>query len=164
RDARIATIYEGTTGIQGNDLMGRKLIRDNGLELGRLISEIRATQSEVGAQGSDMTSIAESLASGADSLEEASNWILAQYLDNPQLPGATAVNVLMAAGTLVGGWLMAKAALVAKTKMTEDEEFYSAKIITARFYAEQVMPRVSAYLAAAKSGSDMTMALADDQF
>ena len=80
------------------------------------------------------------------------------------MPGAVAVNILMAGGTLVGGWLMARAALVAKAKLAEDEGFYGAKIITARFYAEQVMPRVAAYVHAAQSGSDMTMALADDQF
>ena len=111
-----------------------------------------------------MDSIAACLAAGTDALEEAASWVLAHYLDNPQLPGAIAVNFLMAAGTLVGGWLMARAALVAKAKLAEDESFYGAKIVTARFYAEQIMPRVAAYVQAAESGSDMTMALADDQF
>jgi len=164
RDARITTIYEGTTGIQANDLISRKLIRDNGLELQRLLADIRATQAEVLAQGEEMAVIAASLNRGADSLEEAGTWLLAHYLDNPQLPGAVAVNFLMAAGTLVGGWLMARAALVAKSRLAEDENFYGAKIITARFYAEQIMPRVAAYVQAAESGSDTTMALADEQF
>ena len=59
---------------------------------------------------------------------------------------------------------MARAALVAKNRLAEDENFYGAKIITARFYAEQIMPRVAAYVQAAESGSDTTMALADEQF
>jgi len=164
RDARITTIYEGTTGIQANDLIGRKMIRDNGREAARLLQDIRATHAELIASGDDMAAIAAPLASAADSLEQAVSWVLAHYQDNPQLPGAVAVNFLMAGGTLVGGWLMAKAALVAKAKLADDENFYGAKIITARFYAQQVMPRVAAYVSAAESGSEMTMALPDDQF
>jgi alkylation response protein AidB-like acyl-CoA dehydrogenase len=163
RDARITTIYEGTTGIQANDLIGRKLIRDKGLEFGRLVAEIRATQAEVEAQG-EMAAVASSLASGADSLEEVANWVIIHHLDNPQLPGAVAVNFLMAAGTILGGWLLAKGALIAKQKMAEDEAFYSAKVVTARFYAQQIMPRAAAHVKAAQSGSDMTMALSEDQF
>ncbi len=164
RDARITTIYEGTTGIQANDLMGRKLIRDKGKELGRLLEEMRQTQLELTGAGSDFEVIASALATGVDAIENATEEFLAAYLENPQLPGAAAFNFLMAAGTLTGGWLMARAALVAKAKLAEDESFYGAKIITARFYAEQVMPRVGAYLQAAQSGSDMTMALSDEQF
>jgi alkylation response protein AidB-like acyl-CoA dehydrogenase len=163
RDARITTIYEGTTGIQANDLIGRKLIRDKGLEFGRLVAEIRATQAEVEAQG-EMAAVASSLASGADSLEEVASWVIIHHLDNPQLPGAVAVNFLMAAGTILGGWLLAKGALIAKQKMAEDEAFYSAKVVTARFYAQQIMPRAAAHVKAAQSGSDMTMALSEDQF
>ncbi|MEE8060063.1 MAG: acyl-CoA dehydrogenase, partial [Pseudomonadales bacterium] len=164
RDTRITTIYEGTTGIQANDLIGRKLIRDGGGELNRLLADIRATQVEVAAVGEEMASIAAALADGVDSLEGVANWVISHQLDNPQLPAAVAVNFLMAAGTIVGGWLLAKAAMIAKAKMAEDQAFYGAKVITARFYAEQIMPRVAAYVKAAESGSDMTMALNDDQF
>ena len=164
RDTRITTIYEGTTGIQANDLMGRKLIRDNGQELGRLLEEMRQTQLELAGAGSEFSIIASSLSDGVDAMESATKDFLAAYQENPQLPGAVAFNFLMAAGTLTGGWLMARAALIAKAKLADDESFYGAKIITARFYAEQVMPRVGAYLQAAQSGSDMTMALSDEQF
>ena len=164
RDARISTIYEGTTGIQANDLIGRKLIRDGGSELQRLVEDIRATQLDVAAEGEEMAVIAESLAVGASSLEQVASWVISHQEANPQLPAAIAVNFLMAAGTIVGGWLLARSALVAKAKMADDESFYGAKIISARFYAEQIMPRAAAYMQAAKSGSDMTMALADEQF
>ncbi len=164
RDARITTIYEGTTGIQANDLIGRKLIRDKGQEFARLIAEIRETQAEVTASGDDMAAIAKSLAEGADSLEQLANWVVEHHRDNPQLPGAVAVNFMMAAGTVIGGWLLAKGALVASAKLSEDESFFGAKIITAKFYAEQIMPRAAAHVKMAESGSAMTMALADDQF
>ena len=83
-------------------MIGRKLIRDNGLEFSRLLADIRATHAEIAALGDEMATIAQSLINGTDALEEAANWVLAHYLDNPQLPGAVAVNFLMAAGTLVG--------------------------------------------------------------
>ncbi|WP_339338071.1 acyl-CoA dehydrogenase [uncultured Oceanicoccus sp.] len=164
RDARIMTIYEGTTGIQANDLIGRKMIRDKGQEFSRLIAEIFETQKELAALGGEFSTIADSLTQRADALQQVANWIIEHHIDNPQLPGAVAVNFMMAAGTVIGGWLLAKGAVIASAKLAEDESFYSAKIITARFYAEQIMPRADAYLKMTESGSAMTMALADDQF
>lgn len=164
RDARIMTIYEGTTGIQANDLIGRKMIRDKGQEFSRLIAEIFETQKELATLGGEFSTIADSLTQRADALQQVANWIIEHHIDNPQLPGAVAVNFMMAAGTVIGGWLLAKGAVIASAKLAEDESFYSAKIITARFYAEQIMPRADAYLKMTESGSAMTMALADDQF
>lgn len=164
RDARITTIYEGTTGIQGNDLIGRKLIRDKGLELGKIIAEIRFVQTQALSAGSEFAVIASSLLDATNALEGVVDWFLENYESNPQLPGAIAVNFLMALGTVTGGWLMAKAALVAKEKMAQDDEFYSVKIITARFYAEHIMPRAQGYLQALQNGADTTMALREDQF
>jgi hypothetical protein len=164
RDARITTIYEGTTGIQGNDLIGRKLIRDKGLELGKIIAEIRLVQTQALSAGSEFAVIASSLLDATNALEGVVDWFLENYESNPQLPGAIAVNFLMALGTVTGGWLMAKAALVAKEKMAQDDEFYSVKIITARFYAEHIMPRAQGYLQALQNGADTTMALREDQF
>lgn len=164
RDARIGAIYEGTTGIQANDLLGRKLIRDNGREFNRLIAEIRQVQTQAVKEGSDFSIIASSLKDSVSKLEQAAGMILSSYTDDSQLPGAVSVNFLMAFGTIAGGWQMARAALVAKAKMSEDNGFYSAKIITARFYAEQIMPRASAYLKAVATGSEMTMALDERQF
>jgi acyl-CoA dehydrogenase len=164
RDTRITTIYEGTTGIQANDLIGRKLIRDNGIELKRLLAEIREVQRQLSAAGTELQPIATALTEGVDSLDSLADWILSSYKSNPQLPGAVAVNLMMALGTVVGGWQLAKAALIATAKMAEDESFYGAKIITAVFFAEQIMPRTEAFVKAARSGSETTMALTEQQF
>jgi 3-(methylsulfanyl)propanoyl-CoA dehydrogenase len=164
RDARITTIYEGTTGIQANDLIGRKMLRDGGREFARLIEDIRETATQADNKGGQLQVLAQSLTHSAQLLEQVSQKVLSLHVDNPQLPGVIAFNVMMAAGTVAGGWLMARAALVASDKLAEDESFYQAKIITARFYAEHVMPRVDGFIRAALSGSDTTMALAEDQF
>jgi len=164
RDARITTIYEGTTGIQANDFIGRKLMRDNGQEFSRLLQELRLTCDALGAMGEGMASSAVALSEGTSTLQELADWLLLQSENNRQLPGAVAVDFLMAAGTVLGGWLMAKSSLVAQQKMDEDSAFNSAKVITARFYAEHIMPRASAYAKAAMSGSESTMALPDEQF
>jgi len=164
RDARISTIYEGTTGIQANDLIGRKLLRDNGLEFGRIVAEIRAVQASAAAAGSEFTSMAQSLEDNVSLLETAVNAVLSEGAENVHLSGAVAVNVLMGFGTIAGGWQLVRAALVAKDKMAEDPSFYTTKIVTARFFAEQIMPRAKAYLTAAGAGSDTIMALEDSQF
>ncbi|MBL4826297.1 MAG: acyl-CoA dehydrogenase [Spongiibacteraceae bacterium] len=164
RDARITTIYEGTTGIQANDLLGRKLIRDGGNELTRLLADIHATQLELAAKGDALQALADALKEGGDLLGQAAQDILNSHSESPALAGAVGVNFLMALGTLVGGWLMARSALVALEKMDEDSSFYGAKLITARFYAEQVMPRIGGLVKAVLSGGDSTMALAEDQF
>ncbi|WP_101760437.1 acyl-CoA dehydrogenase [Oceanicoccus sp. KOV_DT_Chl] len=164
RDTRITTIYEGTTGIQANDFIGRKLIRDNGAELKQLATDIRTTQAELAIQDQSMQTLAASLLEGANALEEVADWVIQHQGDNPQLPAAVAVNFLMAAGIIVGGWLLAKGALIAQQQLQQDEAFYSGKIITARFYGEQIMPRAAAFIKAAEYGSETTMALADEHF
>jgi hypothetical protein len=164
RDARIATIYEGTTGIQANDLIGRKLLRDNGLEFDRVVQDMRAVQTRATAAGSEFVSIAKSLDENVSSLEAAVKKVLAEGASNVHLGGAVSFNILMAFGTIAGGWQLARAALVAREKMTEDPSFYATKIVTARFFAEQIMPRAQAFLTAAAAGSDTIMALEDSQF
>lgn len=157
RDARITTIYEGTTAIQANDLVGRKLIRDNGAEMQRVLADIRSFIDSC-------TDDCAALASATDELERTTRWLLDNYLADPRIPGAAAVNYLMQAGTVVGGWQMARAAAVAQQKMAEDERFYTAKRITARFYMEQILPRAGAFAAVVYTGSDNLMALDEDQF
>lgn len=164
RDTRITTIYEGTTGIQANDLIGRKLLRDNGAEFMRMLADIKATEQQLANAGEDFSVLAQSLAEGGALLDQLVTDILTQGQNNPQLPGALAVNFLMAAGTVVGGWLLAKSALVAGEQLAADESFFGSKIITACFYAEQVMPRAAAFIKAASFGSQTTMAMRDDQF
>lgn len=164
RDARITTIYEGTTGIQANDLIGRKILRDGGAELKRLMAEVQATQVELAGQGAEFKVLADNLQETVYAFEHVTAALLGQYAKAPHLPATIAVNMLMAAGTIVGAWLLGKSALVAQQKLADDEGFYRAKIITAQFYGEQVLPRALAFLKAAECGSDVTMALADEQF
>lgn len=163
RDARIITIYEGTTGIQAEDFIGRKLIRDNGQALGLLLDEVRATIAAL-APVAELSAMAASLEQACTAFDGMVAMLLADYVDNPKLPGSMAFNMMMAAGTIVGGWLLAKSALAAHRQLADDEAFCRAKIITARFYADQIMPRALAFLKAAEAGSDSTMDMADESF
>jgi alkylation response protein AidB-like acyl-CoA dehydrogenase len=166
RDARILTIYEGTTGIQANDLVGRKILADEGTGIGELIAEMRSVAAEVAGR-EELVSIGEALATGIDQLEEAVAWLVGHAASDPHLPGAASFNLLMLAGTVVGGWQMARAALAVTSgdsSVAGDKAFCEAKLLTARFYAEQIMPRAAAYLQAATAGTDVLMAMPEDSF
>jgi alkylation response protein AidB-like acyl-CoA dehydrogenase len=142
RDARITTIYEGTTGIQANDLMGRKIAREGGATAKAIIAMMRATQQEVAAQpGAVFAAIAAALGNGIDAVGEATDYIVANFGKDVRAVAAGAVPFLQLMGNVSGGWVMARAALVAQSKISagDADPFYSAKIATARFYAEHVM-------------------------
>jgi 3-(methylthio)propanoyl-CoA dehydrogenase len=167
RDARIATIYEGTTGIQAGDLVGRKLTMDNGAAMAALIAEMRDVEGQLG--GSDnayFPAIRETLAAGVRALEQATQWLLQTIGHDPDAALGASVNYMMLTGYVCGGWQMARAALVARARLTTgaDEDFHRAKIATARFYAEQILPKASALLAVVKSGASTALALEEDQF
>lgn len=164
RDARITTIYEGTTGIQANDFIGRKILRDGGAAFSQLMSDIHQVQAQLNTDDESQNIIAEALVQGSDSLQLIVDKVLESNTQDPQFSTAVAFNVLMAAGTVAGAWLMARAAIVASNNKDEDPEFYQAKLVTARFYAEHVCPRVDSYVKTALAGSESMMALADDQF
>lgn len=142
RDARITTIYEGTTGIQANDLMGRKIAREGGATAKAVIAMMRATQQEVAAQpGAVFAAIAAALGRGIDAVSEAADYVVANFGKDVRAVAAGAVPFLQLMGNVSGGWMMARAALVAQAKISagDADPFYSAKIATARFYAEHVM-------------------------
>jgi hypothetical protein len=106
------------------------------------------------------------LSAGIDALAEATEWLLATYPSNPAAAGAGAVPYLKLWGTVAGGWQMARAAAIAKQRLDEDAEdfdFYRAKIGTARFFAEHILPHAAAYKAAIVTGSHSTLALEVDQ-
>ena len=168
RDARITTIYEGTTGIQANDLVGRKILRDGGESLKALIGEVRSFEAELGA-AAELAAVATGLTEGRKAIEAAGAWLAENYARHPAAPGAASYHVLMLLGTVTGGWQLARAALIAHQRLAAgstgpDAEFYKAKIITARFYAEQFQPLATAHLRALQSGPDSLLALSDDQF
>ncbi|HRD64703.1 MAG TPA: acyl-CoA dehydrogenase C-terminal domain-containing protein [Candidatus Competibacter sp.] len=165
RDSRITTIYEGTTGIQAADLAGRKLSMDKGVSMRALIADIEATAAELGqATGDDIAAIRAALDEGTQALAEATEWIL--NARDPDSVMAVSVDYMMLAGTVCGGWQMARTAQAAQRKLRsgEDPAFHEAKLITARFYAEHILPKAGALRDSVKNGGISIMALAEEQF
>ena len=166
RDARILTIYEGTTGIQANDLAGRKILFDEGKAMREWIEEMRSLESELSA-ANDLAPIRQALSSAIDDLAAAVRWLLENAPDDQNAPGAASFNLLMLAGTVAGGWQMARAALAAKQRLADaesDTAFLEAKVMTAQFYAAHILPRSCSYRQAAISGSKVIMALPEESF
>jgi acyl-CoA dehydrogenase len=168
RDARITTIYEGTTGIQANDLIGRKLAYEKGATIKLMIAEMRALDGELAkVTHPGIAVIRRSLSDGVVALTEASGWLLATFPHNMKAAAAGAVPFLKLFGVVAGGWQMARAALIAKRRLdegAEDYDFYRAKIGTARFYAEHVLPLAQAYKQEIVNGSTSVLALEEAQF
>jgi len=168
RDARITTIYEGTTGIQANDFIGRKIARDQGAGADALITAIRRTADELGeAGGDDFGAIREALAEGADALERAVGWVVSNYAQSPQECAAGSVPLLELAGVVAGGWQMARAALAAQRGLRADgadAAFLRAKIATARFYADHVLTRAAGLAHTVAAGAPGVLALDQEQF
>ncbi|MCC7411051.1 MAG: acyl-CoA dehydrogenase [Gammaproteobacteria bacterium] len=168
RDARIAPIYEGTTGIQALDLVGRKILRDGGRSFGELMVEIGHVLAALDEfHDPAARAIAFGLSESLRAVEEAATWLQESWRNDVHAAGAAAYNFLMLMGTVCGGWQMAKAALVAQRKLAAgegDTAYCRAKIVTARFYAEHILPRAGAYGRAVTAGSDSTMALEAEAF
>lgn len=164
RDARILTIYEGTTGIQALDFVGRKIMSDEGKAVSELIEEMRALGSELGSD-ERLAQVRTSLAEGVDQFESAVAWLLDNGPLDPNAPGSASVNLLMLAGVVVGGWQLARAALaITKGAASDDASFASAKLLTASFYASHIMPKARAYHDAATAGAGSVMMLEEEQF
>ncbi|MGR8921657.1 MAG: acyl-CoA dehydrogenase [Gammaproteobacteria bacterium] len=155
RDARITTIYEGTTGIQAGDLVGRKTLRDGGAAMGELLEDIGATVAAMADASGSAAVVRDALAASLADLRSVVDWILAAAED-PRLPAAAAVSYLELAGITCGGWMMAESARVAAAAQAagSDEPFYAAKLAAARFFATQVMPQTAALARTIVTGSD----------
>ena len=167
RDARILTIYEGTSGIQANDLVGRKVLADSGLGMRRLLDEMADFDASLAERGPDLDSIRKAVATGRQRLDEGTNWLLGKAQDEPAVVGLAAFDYMMLAGTVIGAWQMARAAEIVHRKLESkagNADFYKAKLITARFYAEEILPRSAGYLEAATSDSSSAMELPEEQF
>ncbi len=164
RDARILPIYEGTTGIQAIDFVGRKIMADEGKAMSELIADIRLLDSALVAD-EQLTAIRTGLSKGADQLESATAWLLKEGPLDPNTAGSASVNLLMLTGLVVGGWQMARAALaIVNGAASDDPTFAEAKLVTARFYAQHIMPEASGLAEAAMAGADSVMSLPDDAF
>ncbi len=168
RDARILTIYEGTTAIQANDLIGRKTVRDGGAVAKGIIAQVRATQAELAGSGAaDLVAIGKQLASGADALEQVVGYVVDNLKSDIKGVFAGSVPYLKLAGIVLGGWQLGRAALVATQKLQSaagDSNFYQAKIGTARFFADHILSQADAYRISIVEGSSGVMALTEDQF
>jgi alkylation response protein AidB-like acyl-CoA dehydrogenase len=166
RDARITTIYEGTTGIQANDLVGRKTLANEGRVLEDLLQDIQATAGALNARD-DLQGLGAALQGGVAAARSGCRWLLDRARQDRNVAGAAGVNWLMLLGYVCGGWLLGQSALKAAARLESgagDESFLQAKIVTARFYCEHLLPRAGACLAAMQAGPDSMMALTAEQF
>lgn len=164
RDARILPIYEGTTGIQANDFVGRKILADEGRAIGELISEIRALDDALAADDR-LRAIRRALRAGTDELQTGVTWLLEHAGADPDAAASAAVNMLMLAGVVMGGWQMARAALaIVAGASADDPEFAATKLATVDFYARHIMPRSHSFAAAATAGPDSVMTLGEHSF
>jgi alkylation response protein AidB-like acyl-CoA dehydrogenase len=167
RDARITAIYEGTTAIQANDLIGRKMAREGGATIKAVIAEMRKLDAKLAAQnGADFVAIRKRFAAAVDALEQAANWIVAIFKDDIKAAHAGSVPFLRLLGIVAGGWQMARAALVAQEKIAggDSDPFYAAKIVTARFFADHQLTKAQGLTDSIVDGATGTLALAEELF
>jgi alkylation response protein AidB-like acyl-CoA dehydrogenase len=172
RDAKILTIYEGTTAIQANDLVGRKTVRDGGAVARAILAQVRATEAqllEAGALpgGAHFAAIGAQLAQGSAALEAVVEFMVANIKTDVTAVFAGSVPYLRLAGIVLGGWQMARAALIAQSKLDAgegDASFYQAKIGTARFFADHQLSQAGSLRSAIVGGSAGVMALTEAQF
>jgi acyl-CoA dehydrogenase len=166
RDARIITIYEGTTAIQANDLIGRKTAKEGGKSMQQLLAEIAETASALrGSDNATLKGLADALGTGIAALDEATNWLLANYDAKPQAAAAGSVPFLKLTGIVVGGWLMARSAQIAATRLdAADGDFYKAKLATAAYFAQHVIPEANSYRDAIVNGAESVLALEEALF
>jgi alkylation response protein AidB-like acyl-CoA dehydrogenase len=167
RDARILTIYEGTTAIQANDLIGRKTVRDGGATAQAILAQMDQTIALLAdREGQAFASMHRHLSAGSLSLARVVEFMVAKVKSDPNAVFAGSVPYLKLAGIVFGGWQMARALLVASDKRGEDEAFYGAKIATAQFFAEHILSQAPGIEASVVSGNGQEgyLALSEDQF
>jgi hypothetical protein len=168
RDARITTIYEGTTGIQAMDLVGRKIAREGGVTAKAFVAELKRLDADLAkSKNPDIQALRTTLAAGATAVSDCIDFIVANAGKDVQGVFAGAVPFLKLMGIVAGGWQMARAALISEQKLTSkasDNLFYEAKITTARFYADHVLVQAPGLRDTIVRGSASVMALSDEQF
>ena len=163
RDARITTIYEGTTGIQAMDLVGRKISREGGVTAKAWLREVEMVLDELKkSRNPEVEVIHARLAAGVQAVSDSVEFIVGEK--NLSNSFASAVPFLKLMGIVAGGWQMARAALAAERLMSSDASFYRAKIATARFYADHVLVQAPGLRDTVVKGGAGVMALTEDQF
>ncbi|WP_374662898.1 acyl-CoA dehydrogenase [Inhella sp.] len=166
RDAKILNIYEGTTAIQANDLIGRKTLRDGGQFALDLAQRMEETEAELSKHGAAAHAMRANLAHARQAFEAVVDYMAAHGKGRPNAVFAGSVPYLMLAGNLIAGWCLARGLLVAEKALEagEDLAFMEAKVTTARFYAEHILPRTAALRDAILNGADSCLALPLESF
>ena len=167
RDARILTIYEGTTAIQANDLVGRKTVRDGGQTARGIAAQIEVTENDLRQQGSvDALAIVKRLTAARLAFVDVVDFVAANNRTQPNAVFAGSVPYLMLAGNVVAGWQLARSLLVAQEQLAQgvDTGFMQAKITTARFYADHLLTKVPGMRDSIVEGADSVNSLALEAF
>ncbi len=168
RDAKILTIYEGTTAIQANDLVGRKTARDGGQTAQAIAQQIAATEAELAQRDSAAArAVLKRLTAAREAFVQVVEFVAAGTKANPNAVFAGSVPYLMLAGNLMAGWQLARALLVAERQIATgegDTAFLSSKIATARFYADHLLTRIPGQRDAIIEGAESVTALAPEAF
>jgi len=167
RDAKILTIYEGTTAIQANDLIGRKTSRDGGQVAKAIAGQIEATEKALVKQGNaDAVAVAKRLKAAREAFVDVVDFVAGNTKASPNAVFAGSVPYLMLAGNVVAGWQMARSLLVAQEQIAQgtDAAFMQAKITTARFYADHLLTKAPGLRDSIVEGADSVTALALDAF
>jgi alkylation response protein AidB-like acyl-CoA dehydrogenase len=167
RDARILTIYEGTTAIQANDLIGRKTVRDNGAAAHAVFAQIDETLAALARHdGAAFDTMHHRLKAGRDAFANVVEFVLQNTKRDPNAVFFGSVPYLKLAGIVLCGWQMARALIASTQKHADDPSFHGAKIATAHFFADHILPQAVALEASivASSGNQGVLALAEDQF
>lgn len=163
RDARITAIYEGTTAIQANDLIGRKIAREKGATVMTVIADMRSAATQLDG---DLAAIGARQNAAVDALEKAVSWIVANFSTDPKAAHAGAVPFLHLFGIVAGGWQMGRAAVIARSKIAagETDPFWVAKLSTTRFYADHFLTQAAGLAESVVAGAVGALELADDSF
>jgi alkylation response protein AidB-like acyl-CoA dehydrogenase len=166
RDARITTIYEGTTGIQAMDLVGRKIAREGGETAKQWLAELKKFEAELArSKHPDVQAFRNQFSPGVQAVADGVEFIVASSAKDPRPAFAGAVPFLKLMGIVAGGWQMGRAALAAERALQSgDRSFLEAKIATARFYADHVLVQAPALRNTVVNGAAGVMALSEDQF
>ena len=168
RDAKILTIYEGTTAIQANDLVGRKTARDGGRTAKAIAQQIALTEAALAKRESEAAgAMRKRLAAAREAFVQVVDFVAGNTKASPNAVFAGSVPYLLLAGNVMAGWQMARALLVAEEQLadgTGDTAFLQAKVATARFYADHLLSRAPAARDAILEGGDSVNALALESF
>ena len=163
RDARITAIYEGTTAIQANDLIGRKIAREQGATIKAVIAEMRADAAKLDA---DLAVLGARQQAAIDAVDKAVDWIVANFKSDPKATHAGAVPFLFLLGIVAGGWQMGRAAVIARSRMAggDSDPFWAAKLATTRFFADHFLTQAAGLAESVVAGAAGVLEIADDSF